>query len=140
MKSALTLTVLSAGLLLAAGNPEVDANQKVRELYKEHITALQQVVDLLNAEYKNERRSYEQVFQGRLLLLNAKLNAAETGQERVKFYESIVELMKEREAFLAKALKLETVDELQVLNAKADRIKAQIALEEAKGSGVKQLK
>lgn len=143
MKIVLTLTILSAlsaGLLLAAGNIEVDASQKIRELRKEQIATLQQAADLLNAEYKNERRTYEEVFQGRLRLLNAKLAASETGQERIKIHESIVELMKEREASLAESLKMEIVDALEVLNAKADRIKAEIALEEAKGTGAKQLK
>lgn len=140
MKSAFTLAVLSAWLLLAAANSQADASEKIRELRKEYIAALQQAADLLAAEYKNDRRSYEELFQGRLLLLNAKLDASETGQERIKFHESIVELMKEREAFLAHALKMETVDNLKVLNAKADRIKAEIALEEAKGSDLKQLK
>jgi hypothetical protein len=140
MKIALALTVLSAGLLLAADNPQVDASKKIRELHKEHIAALQQVADMLTAEYKNDRRSYEELFQGRLSVLKAKLDAAETGPERVKLYESIVELTKEKETFLVQALKLEKVDALKVLNAKADRIKAEIALEEARGNGVKQLK
>ena len=140
MKIALTLIVLSAGLLLAADNPQVDASKKIRELRKEHIAALQQAADLLTAEYKNDRRSYEELFQGRLRVLNAKLDASDIGQERVKLHESIVELMKDKEAFLIQALKLEKVDDLKVLNAKADRIQAEIALEEAKGNGVKQLK
>jgi hypothetical protein len=140
MKIALTLTVLSAGLLLAADNPQVDASNRIRELHKEHIAALQQAADLLTAEYKNERRSYEELFQGRLRVLNAELDASEAGQDRIKLHESIVELMKDREAFLVQSLKLEKVDTLKVLNAKADRIKAEIALEEAKGNGVKRLK
>ena len=72
--------------------------------------------------------------KGRVLLLKAKLDAAETVEERVKLHESIVELMKAREAFMIQALKMEVVDELKVLNAKADRIKAEIGLEQAKSS------
>ena len=140
MKIAITLTVISAGLLLAADNSQVDASKKIRELHKEHIAALQQAADLLTAEYNNDRRSYEELFQGRLLVLNAKLDASETGQERIKLHENIVEMMKEREALLVKSLKVEIVDTLKVLNAKADRIKAEIGLEEAKANGVKQLK
>jgi hypothetical protein len=137
MKIALTLTLLSAGLLLAADDSQGDARRKIRELHKEYIATLQQAADLLTAEYKNDRRSYEELFQGRLLVLKAKLDAAETGAERVKFREGIVEMMKEKEARLVEALKFEKVDALKVLNAKADRIKAEIALEEAKGSGAK---
>jgi hypothetical protein len=140
MKIALTLTVLSAGLLLAADGSRVDASEKVRDLYKEYIGALEQAADLLTAEYKNDRRSYEELFQGRLRVLNAKLDAAETAEERVKFRESMVDLMKEKETFLVQALKFEKVDKLKVLNAKADRIKAEIALEQAKGNGVDQPK
>ena len=47
MKIVLTLTILSAGLLLAAGNPETDASKKIRELQKEQIATLQQAADLL---------------------------------------------------------------------------------------------
>ncbi len=140
MKIALTLTVLAAGLLLAADNSHADTTKKIRELHKEHIAVLQQAADLLTTEYNNDRRSYEDLFQGRLLVLKAKLDASEAGQERIKLYENIVELMKEREAVLAKSLNMETVDVLKVLNAKADRIKAEIALEEAKASGVKPTK
>jgi hypothetical protein len=140
MKIASMLTLVSAGLLLAADNPPGDTSKKIRELHKEYVAALQQAADLLAVEYKNERRSYDELFQGRLLLLKAKLEASETGAERVKFQENIVEMMKEREASLVDALKFEKVDALKVLNAKAERIKAEIALEVAKGNSVKPLK
>jgi hypothetical protein len=137
MKIALTLTVLSAGLLIAADNFAADAGKKIRDLRQDYIAALEQAETLLTAEYKNDRRSYEELFQGRLLLLTAKLDAAETGPERVKFYEKIVELTKEKEGFMVDALKFDKVDALKVLNAKADRMKAEIALEKAKGNDVK---
>jgi len=137
MKIALTLTILSAGLLMAADNSPGDAGKKIRDLRQEYVAALQQAEDLLTTEYKNDTRSYEELFQGRLRLLNAKLDAAETRPERVKFHEKIVEMMKEKEASLVDALKFKKVDALKVLNAKADRIKAEIAWEEAKGNDVK---
>ncbi len=140
MKIAFAVAFLSAGVLLAAEDSQADAGKRIRELQKEYIGALQQAADLLAAEYKGDRRTYEELFEGRLLLLNAKLNAAETREDRVKIHESIVQLMKDKEAFLIEALKFERVDTLKVLNAKAERIKAEIGLEEAKGNGVKQLK
>ena len=140
MKRTFTLALALAFLLLAAGHSPAQANDKIGELRKQYIAAVQKAFDLLAAEYKNERRSYEELFEGNLRLLNAKLDAAETAQERVKVHESIVGLMKARETFLNQALKSETVDELRVLNAKADRIKAEIALEQAKDSGVMKLK
>ena len=48
-------------------------------LHKERIATLQQAADLLNTEYKDDRRSYDELCQGRLLLVYAKLAAAETG-------------------------------------------------------------
>jgi hypothetical protein len=137
MKIAVTLTLLSAGLLIAADNSPADSSKKIRDLRKDYVAVLQQAADLLAAEYKNDTRSYDEVFQGRLLLLYAKLEAAETGPERIKFRESILEMMKEKEARFVEALKFDKVDSLQVFHAKADRIKAEIALEEAKASGGK---
>jgi hypothetical protein len=146
MKVSLTLTVIFAGLLLAtgllraAGDPAADASQKIRELHKQRIATLQQAADLLNTEYKDDRRSYDELCQGRLLLVYAKLAAAETGEDRVKLHESIVAMMKEKEDLLVQALKLDNVDALNVLNAKAERLKAELGLEEARISAGKPAK
>ncbi len=130
MKIVLTLTVLSAGLLLAAGNSEGDTSKKIRELHRERIAALQQAVDVLTAQQQNAISSQEDVLQARLLVLNAELDASEAGPERVKLREDVVKLLKEKEAGLSRSRGI--VDPVTILNAKADRIKAEIALEEAK--------
>jgi hypothetical protein len=134
MKNVLMPFVVATVLAMAAGDTRAEGSKTIRDLRKEQIATLQQAADLLAAEYKNERRTYDEVFDGRLLLAQAKLDAAETGPERVKQRQSIVDLMKEREAFFVDALKFEKVDALKVLNVKADRLKAEIALEEAKGT------
>ena len=138
MKIAFTLTVLAAGLLLAAGNSQVDASKKIRELHKERIATLKQVVDAATAEYEigASTTTSEHVSQARLLLLNAELDACETDQERVKVHTSIVELLKENETGLDASVNAGNGSTKELLKAKAERLKAEIALEEAKGKGV----
>jgi outer membrane protein TolC len=140
MKIVLTIIVLSAGLLLAASNSHVDSSKKIRALHKERITALQEVVEQLSAAHKNASSSYIDVLQARLQLVHAELDASEGAQERVKCLEKIVELMKEKEALLVQARNSGSTPMWLTLNAKADRIKAEIALEEARGNGVQEPK
>lgn len=96
MKIALSLTILAAGLLLAAGDSR-DASKKISELHKEWIVTLKQIVDVATESHKGGSVSAEAVIESRQMLLNAQRDAAETNEERIKFQEGIVELLKEKE-------------------------------------------
>ena len=138
MKTASALTILAAGLLLGAGDSQ-DAGKQIRELHQARIAVLQQAVDLLISEQKNARRTYDEVLHGRLQLLEAQRDAAETDEARVKFQASIVELLKERVTVVENLRERAIRGTLDVLNAKAERIKAEIELVELKARGGKPL-
>ena len=138
MKIAFTLTILAAGLLLAAGNLQVDASKKIRELHKERIATLKQLFEAATAEYETgaSTTTSEHVSQARLALLNAELDACESDQGRVNIHTSIVELLKENETRLDASVNTGNGSKKELLKSKAERLKAEIALEEAKGKGV----
>ena len=148
---ALILAVMAATLLMAPASPQDRVNlsrkerteesaKKVKELQKERIATLKQVVD---EDSRLEARGFvpfDEVIEARLLLLNAELDAAEKVSDRVTLYKNIVDELKKFETFAERRVKLAQVATVSVLKAKARRLEAEIHLERAKAKEAQEAK
>ena len=148
---ALILAVMAATLLMAPASPQDRVNlsrkerteesaKKVKELQKERIATLKQVVD---EDSRLEARGFvpfDEAIEARLLLLNAELDAAEKVSARVTLYKNIVDELKKFETFAERRVKLAQVATVSVLKAKARRLEAEIHLERAKAKEAQEAK
>src|SRR5262249_37787331 len=84
--------------------------------------------------------SFEEGGEGRLLLLNAELDAAEKGASRITRYKSIVDVLKEGEKFAEDAVRAGGGTDVRILKVKARRLEAEINLERAKAKEAQEAK
>jgi hypothetical protein len=147
----LILTVLAAALLMAPAIPQdrvkpspkervEESAKKVKELQKERIATLKQMVD---ADIRLEGRGiipFDEVVEARLLLLNAELDAAEKESDRVTLYKNIVDELKKYETYAERRVKLAQVATVSVLKARARRLEAEINWERAKATEAQEAK
>jgi hypothetical protein len=158
------LTVLAATLLMAPANPQDKVNKAleelpppeglrpvkkqieepvktVKELQKERITTLKQLADITNQMFQRGNvRSFEEVLEARLLVLEAELDAAEKESDRITLYKNIVDVLKEYETIADRMVKIAKGTQATVLKVKARRLEAEINLERAKAKEAKEAK
>ena len=133
--SALIATVVAATFLMQ--NQPEDSARKIKELRKERIAALEQVADAMMEMHINGQGSLSEVVGARLLLVQAKVEAAETDAERIKLLEKAVEVTREFEA-ITKAQREQGDGNLaDNLKMKARRLEAEITLEQARARAAK---
>jgi hypothetical protein len=148
---ALILTVLAATLLMAPAIPQdrvkpspkeriEESAKKVKELQKERIATLKQMVDVDSKLERDRVVSFDEVIEARLLVLNAELDAAERESDRVTLYKNIVDVLKEYETFAERTAKIAKVTTASVLKVKARRLEAEIHLERAKAKEAQEAK
>ncbi len=140
----LVLTVVSCGLLIAVGNSQdaavnaqkeqqIETAKRVKELRATRIATLKSMTELVTRRYQNAMTSADELYEAKLLLLNAEVDAAETDSDRMKLLQGIVEVMKEYEETAEAMVKSARANPTLVLKAKAKRLEAEIALEQCKG-------
>jgi hypothetical protein len=140
---ALILTVLAAALLLAPASPQDNVNpsrkerkeesaKKVKELQKERIATLEEMKNLISVLSKVRLAPHEEVFETRLLLLKAELDAAEKESDRITLYKNTVEVLKEYEQWTADMVKQARGTAYPVLKIKTRRLEVEIDLEREK--------
>jgi outer membrane protein TolC len=127
------------------GLPPVKAQREepaktVKELQKERIATLEEAADVIDDLYRNQRAPHEEVSEARLLLLEAKLDAAEKESERVTLLKKIVDVLKEDEQWADARFKASRTTTYPVLKIKARRLRAEIDLERAKAKEAKKAK
>jgi hypothetical protein len=143
MKSASIVAVLAAMLLVSSTLAQEKAApvtkdqadesvKKVKKLREERIATLEEVVDDLTILFKASRGDYEDLLEAQRVLIEAKLEYAETDEERVKLYEKLVAILKKRETYAEGLAQAGRVVRPIVLKAKARRLAAEIHLEQAK--------
>jgi outer membrane protein TolC len=141
MKIAFMLSFLAAGVaggvLLTVDNPEANAQSKIKSLQKDLIASLKQVVDIAAQQRNVGRMSPLDALEAQRPFLDVTLDASDTNQERIRVLERIVELQKKIETLAEIGHKNARNSFIDALNAKAARIKAEIALEKEKSNGVK---
>ena len=143
------LTVLAATLLMAPASPQDKVNpprknereestKKVKELQKERIATLKEMADVINKLYQSRRvESLEEVYEARLLLLKAELDAAEKESDRITLYKNFVDVSKSFENLAGENVKTARGTMATVLKFKARRLEAEINLERAKAKEAK---
>ncbi len=150
-KPALILAVLAATLLMAPASPQdrvkpspkeriEESVRKVKELQKDRIATLKQMVDLDSQLQGRGVVPFDEVVEARLLLLNAELDAAEKESDRVALYKNIVDELKKYETFAERRVKLAQVATVSVLKVKARRLEAEINWERSKSKEAQEAK
>jgi outer membrane protein TolC len=148
---ALILTVMAATLLMSPASPQAKVNlsrkdqteesaKRVKELQKERIATLKQIVDQTTKGYERGSVSFEEVLEARLLVLNAELDAAEKESDRITLYKNTVDVLKEYENLAEARVKAGRGTQASALKVKARRLEAEINLERAKAKEAKKAK
>ena len=148
---ALILTVMAATLLIAPASPQGRVNpprkdkteesaKKVKELQKERIATLKQMVDVISQLQGRGIVSPEEAYEARLLVLNAELDAAEKESDRITLYKNIVDELKKFENLAEARVKHAQGTTASALKVKARRLEAEINLERAKAKEAKEAK
>jgi hypothetical protein len=100
----------------------------VRELQKERITTLDDIFTSSMALAKKGRGEFGEALDARMALLQAELEIAEQGADRVALYKKALDSMKELEQLAAARKAAAQGTERDVLRAKAMRLEIEIAL------------
>ena len=148
---ALILTVMAATLLCAPASPRGGENpsregptegpaKKVKELQKERIATLKEMAAQIATLYKSGRALGVDLYEARLLVLKAELDAAEKDSDRVTLCKKIVDVLKEYETWADEKVKSARETRAFVLKVKARRLEAEIHLEQAKAKEAKESK
>jgi outer membrane protein TolC len=145
------LAVMAATLLMAPAIPQDRVNlsrkerieksaKKVKELQRERIATLKQMVDVNSRLEERGMVSLEEALEARVLLLNAELDAAEKESDRVTLYKKIVDVLKGYEKFAEERVKNAGGTPVPILKVKARRLEAEIHLEQEKAKEDKEAK
>ncbi len=131
--------IMAASLMTATGPQEKPAKEqlggsavKVKELRKERIATLKELVDQAVAGFRNARASYEEVVEAQTLLLKAEVDAAEKESERMTLYKKTVDVLKQAEGLANAQMQNGRGSPAAVLKIKARRLEVEILLERAK--------
>jgi hypothetical protein len=111
---------------------------KLKELLKERLATLKEVVKLTTADYQTGKVSFERLQLASEALLHARLELCDSDKERITVLEEAVALAKESEKNATQRYKAGTASQSDALMATAARLEAEIALERAKGKIVGQ--
>ena len=141
--AAVIVTVMATTLLIARASPQVGVNPvrkdqiaepaaKIKELQKERIATLKAVADLIADRYNFSAASIQEVYEARLQVVMAELDAAEKESDRITLHGTIVNMMKEYEQAADQLAKTAKAPGSFVLKVKARRLEAEINLERAK--------
>lgn len=106
--------------------------QRIQELRMERIATLEKMVHELATLFKGQRVQYDDVLEGQRLLIDARLEAAETDEQRVKVHETLVALMRTLETNAEAQAQAGRALQTTALKARAKRLEAEIHLEQAK--------
>jgi RNA polymerase sigma factor (sigma-70 family) len=107
-------------------------DSKVRALLEEKLALTRELAEAVQQLYKSSAASREQLLQANLRVFKAELDLCETDNERIAVYEKMVAAYKEMEE---QALQLQKSGQAQrpvVIEARLNRLEAQIALERLK--------
>ncbi len=147
----LILTVIAALLLMAPASPQdrvnlsrkeriEDSAKKVKELQKQRIATLKEMVDATTDQFRNGRVPFEEVLEAKLLVFKAELDAADKESDRITLYKNIVDQLKKFEVIADQRVKAAQTSQSTFLKVKARRLEAEINLERAKTKEAKETK
>ena len=144
---ALVLIFIAATLLIAPAGAQDKENlspqeqseraaKKIKELRQQRIVTLKEIVDRLSTLHKEGLASIEELYEARLSVLQAELDAAAPDADRVALYKNIVGVLTEYEQSADAMRKAVRSEGTAYLKIKARRLEAEIQWEEAKTKAV----
>lgn len=139
----LAFVVVAIGGLAAPSTAAADvpaASAKLKDLLKERVAAAREVGAMVKERFKNGHATIEQMHDAARLLYDAELDACETLKDRVAVLEKLVAAAKELEEYAAQRAKTGLGTPDSALVAKAERLKAEIALERERAKGTDKAK
>jgi|GEM_PF-2066620 len=127
----------AAGYCQEKANPasadQIAASQKkIKDLQKERIATLKEVVEQLTARSRAGRAEFDEVFEARLEVHGAELAATEKSSERIETQKKIIEVLGEYEKVAESRRAMARGPSSMILKVKARRLQAEIDLEQAK--------
>jgi len=134
----LGLAMFTSGTALtwSGSTPSQAADQKkdpqLKALLQERHAILQNLADVVNAEFRNARASQSQVMEASRVARQAELDLCETDQERVAVLEKMLAEARAYEQSADEERKSARGTYSSALKATADRLDVEIALERAK--------
>src|SRR5262249_5458426 len=117
---------------IAPAAPVPAKADKIKELQKEHLATVTRIYELTLERYKSGHASPDQLLQSQAAILSAKLELAQTKQERIKAHEEMVRLAEQAQEHAQKLADAGQGTTSDALKAKAYLLRARIALEKAK--------
>jgi outer membrane protein TolC len=114
--------------------------KKIKDLQKERITVLKELVDHLSTRYQAGTASSEELLDASILLFKAKLETAEKGSDRISLYTKMVDTLNQYEQFAKAQFGVGKVTSGDVLKIKAKRLEVEILLEQEKMKEAKEKK
>jgi outer membrane protein TolC len=136
--------VLVAALTVAAtaqDKPSIEESaKKIKDLQKERITVLKELVDHFSTRYKAGQASSEELLDASILLFKAELETAEKGSNRISLYTKMVDTLNQFEQFAKAQFGVGKVTTGDVLKIKARRLEFEILLEQEKMKEAKEKK
>jgi hypothetical protein len=112
--------------------PATGPSPRVRELLVEYRDTLLSAEQYGESMYNAEAMSYEALGELRLARLGAEFDLAETREERIQILTALLAGAREQEQVFAQQIQAELPSQLEMLQARAMRIKAELALEREK--------
>jgi outer membrane protein TolC len=138
--------ILVAALTAASSTQDKPSNQieesakKIKDLQKERIAVLKELVDHLDTRYKSGTASFEEVLEARILLFKAELETAEKGSDRISLYTKMIDTLNQAEQVAKAQFGVGKVTTGDVLKIKARRLEVEILLEQEKMKEAKEKK
>lgn len=114
--------------------------KKIKDLQKERIAVLKDLVEQTTIQYKSALSSFEEVWDAKILLLKAELEGAEKESERIAIYKETIDTLKQYEERARAQVESGRGTNAVVLKIKAKRLEIEILLEQAKMKEAKEKK
>jgi hypothetical protein len=111
-------------------------NQEVHALLKERLDVLKEIQTRTARRFQNGQGSKGELLEINLRVLKAELDLCATDEERIAVHEKIVAGLKEIEQQAGELVKQGAADAGSVLEARLNRLEAEIALERARAKSV----
>lgn len=129
----LPFTVFIVALVAASfavAQPETEGRaDSLVQLFKEREDTLKKLVDFARIKYDQGVGSLQSLNAAEKQLLDARLESATNPRERIEILESQLRLAINREEVIAKKVKVAAAAPTDLMEAKVDRLNAQIALQ-----------
>lgn len=125
----------SALIVVSMSMPAWSADEaKIKQLLKERLSVLNEVVAVTTTGYQAGRTDYQEVFDAQQAVCKAEFELCETDAERIAVLEKRLALAKQGVEHMKRKLEAALVSKTNLLKALAEQLKIEVALERLKGN------